>query len=232
MQTQLALENLKRNFNYLLGREVETKFEFDKNVDFLDLLSVDDLRQSANERNSSLNKQIKDKSISELDYEIINSAFYPRIAFKTGYSFSKQENDAGMVLMNQSTGFNFGLNASYNLFDGNKTSIQSQNAKVNMLINDIKYEDIKKQIDLNLVNNYDIYLRRKDILRLEEDNLKTSEANFERSKELFELGQITAIEFRDAQINLMNSRNRINEAKYSAKIAETELLLLSGSYLK
>ncbi|MFC2130922.1 TolC family protein [Bacteroidota bacterium] len=231
LQTKLAYKNMTRNLNYILGRNITNDFELNEAVGFSEYLDFDELKSGTFDNNTSINKSIWERKISELDYEMINSMYYPRVIFQTGYSFLRNESGGGFMTLSQSNGFNIGMNASWNLFDGNKTSIQSQNAEVNMMINDIKYDDIKKQIELNLLNAYDTYTRRRELLNLEESNLKTSEENFNRSKELYQLGQLTSIEFRDSQVNLMNAKKRINEAEYSAKIAETELLLISGTFL-
>jgi len=42
---------------------------------------------------------------------------------------------------------------------------------------------------------------------------------------------VTSIEFRQAQLNLLNAELSRNQAKYQAKIAELNLLLLSGELL-
>ncbi|HCO83238.1 MAG TPA: transporter, partial [Arenibacter sp.] len=50
-------------------------------------------------------------------------------------------------------------------------------------------------------------------------------------KEQFQLGRITSIEFRQAQINLLNAQTNKNLAKYDAKLAELQLLQLTGQLL-
>lgn len=69
------------------------------------------------------------------------------------------------------------------------------------------------------------------VLKIQEDNIVTSQNNFDRTLEKFKLGQINSIEFRQAQLNLINAELSKNQAKYQAKIAELELLRLSGELL-
>ena len=49
-------------------------------------------------------------------------------------------------------------------------------------------------------------------------NVNTNQDNFERSENQFQLGQITSVEFRQAQINLQNAQTSYNLAKYDAKL--------------
>ena len=69
------------------------------------------------------------------------------------------------------------------------------------------------------------------ILEAQNQNVITSQNNFDRTQERFTLGQITSIEFRLAQINLLNSKTAVNNAKYDAKLIELELLQLTGEIL-
>ena len=55
--------------------------------------------------------------------------------------------------------------------------------------------------------------------------------NFDRTQEKYRLGQVTSIEFRQAQINLINSKTAANNAKFDAKLIELLLLQLSGDIL-
>jgi outer membrane protein TolC len=45
------------------------------------------------------------------------------------------------------------------------------------------------------------------------------------------LGQITSIDFRQAQVNLINAELSVSSAKYTAKNAELQLLQLAGTLL-
>ena len=67
--------------------------------------------------------------------------------------------------------------------------------------------------------------------RLQEQNVKTATDNFLRSSERYKLGQISSVELRQAQLNLLNSKTSKNQAKYNAKLAELQLLQLTGQLL-
>jgi len=80
----------------------------------------------------------------------------------------------------------------------------------------------------NARGNYENAL---DIYRMQEQNVITNQDNFNRSEERFKLGQITSIEFRQAQVNLLNAVTTENLAKYDAKLAEYQLLQLAGQLM-
>ncbi|MFT5257991.1 MAG: outer membrane protein, partial [Arenicella sp.] len=69
------------------------------------------------------------------------------------------------------------------------------------------------------------------ILKAQEKNVQTTQNNFDRTQEKYKLGQVTSLEFRQAQINLINSKTAGNNAKFDAKLIELQLLRLSGDIL-
>ncbi len=232
MQMKLAFENMIRNLNFMMGEDINADIKLNSEAKFRDLPDFENLKKIAFEKNSSLNQALKEKRISELDYKAATALYYPRINFKTSYSYTKQENDAGFMISNMNKGVSAGISANWNLYDGNRSNIATQNASVAAAMKELRYKQVKEQIELNLVNAYENYEQRLEIYEMEKENIKTAEANFERAESLFKLGQLTSIDFRQAQLGLVRAENRLNDAKYSAKVAESELLLLAGIYFE
>ena len=86
-------------------------------------------------------------------------------------------------------------------------------------------------IERNFNNAWDDYQNKLTIFQVQENNIITSTNNFNRTQEKYKLGQANSIEFRQAQLNLINSELNRNQAKYAAKIAELTVLQLSGELL-
>ena len=89
-------------------------------------------------------------------------------------------------------------------------------------------EEAKLFLETDIINAYEAYQNSRYVLELEERNLVVAELNFSRTEELFNLGQVTNTQFREAQLNLIRAKNNISSAQYSAKLDEIELLRLSG----
>ena len=58
--------------------------------------------------------------------------------------------------------------------------------------------------------------------------MATAQDNFKRSETSFSLGQISSVEFRQAQLNLLNAEQALSKSKYDAKNAEFQVLALMG----
>ena len=81
---------------------------------------------------------------------------------------------------------------------------------------------------LNALQNYK---NTKEIFEIQKKQVETATYNFDRSKSQYQLGSITAIEFRQAQINLANAKNQRAIAKFQAKLSELQLIRLTGELL-
>jgi outer membrane protein TolC len=92
-------------------------------------------------------------------------------------------------------------------------------------------EQIELEVARDIANALAIYENRLNIFYIQQQNVLTNQNNFERSREQFQLGRITSIEFRQAQINLLNAQTTKNLAKYDAKLSELQLLQLTGQLL-
>jgi len=88
-------------------------------------------------------------------------------------------------------------------------------------------ENLKMEFD-NAWANYENSLL---IYKTQVKNLEISQLNFDRSNERFKVGQINSVDFRQAQVNLLNSETVLTSSKFQVKQAEIQLLLLSGQIL-
>jgi outer membrane protein TolC len=66
------------------------------------------------------------------------------------------------------------------------------------------------------------------VVSAQERNLSANQNNFERTTEKFRLGQVTSLDFRVAQQNLLQAEINLIEARYNAKIAELAIYQLVG----
>jgi len=226
-------KNAKRNLNLLLGRDITISFAIDTTVVFLDKLDEDDVLQSSEKENvtSLLNQQ--NVVLSDLDIKINKAKFLPKINGSASYSWSESINPpTGFALENEAYGLNLGLNLSWNVFDGGKSKTKTQTAKINKENHEIELYRAKEELKTDVYNAYEDYTNKRFTLKAENNNVATNKLNFSRTQKQFDLGQISAVDFRQAQINLFNALNNRAKAKYDLKIAEINLLQLSGKLIQ
>ncbi len=226
------LANAKRDLNLLIGKDVLTNFKVETDVLFLTDLEKNKLLADAQANNVSLLKAESNIEIGKYDLKIANSAWLPLINFSSTYGLNTINNDINYQFLEQkSNNLAAGLSLAWNIFDGGATKIKNQNAKISIENLNIQREELVQELKRNMLNAWEVYQNNLFIVNAEQTNLATNERNFERSEELFKLGQLTSLQFRQAQVNLLNAQTNLNKATYEAKIAELVLLQLSGNLL-
>ena len=226
------LINAKRGLNIILGIEKETNYVVETEVDFIELMNFEELEQKTIANNTLLNQNKQNIAITEFNIKISKANYLPSLGLNTSYGWNKSENPATSFLAGStSNGLNAGLIMSWNLFDGGSTKTRVANAKITLDNQKILLEQQKINIQNNLKNTWGNYQNQLFILKAQEKNVLTTQNNFDRTQERFKLGQVTSIEFRQAQINLINSKTALNNVKFDAKLIELQLLQLSGDIM-
>lgn len=226
------LKNAKRDLNVVLGNAINVDFNVDTNINFTLQFQKDSLFQKAKQRNVALLQTNKNIEISQLDIKSGKSAYLPRIGLVGTYGWNQNNNNAAaFVTVSTNVGLSGGLNLSWNLFDGGSTITRVKNAKVNLETQQLQKENILIGIERDFNNTWDDYQNKLNIYNIQESNILTSQSNFARTQEQFKIGQVDSIEFRQAQLNLLNAELSRNQAKYQAKLAELQVLQLSGELL-
>ncbi|WP_322965339.1 TolC family protein [Psychroflexus curvus] len=228
------LENTRRDLMLILNTEFENDFKVDTLVNFIPELLISKYIEKAEENNVSLLKVERNLTISDYDIKISRAGYFPQVDLFGSYGWNRNISPESPFFPGSTQtleGVSAGVSLSWDLFDGGQTAVRVQNAKVDYKTQEVLKDQIKFQVKRDISNAFNNYKNRLYIYELQEQNVITNTNNFERSKEQFSIGQITSIEFRQAQINLINAQTSRNLAKYDAKIAELQLLQLTGQLL-
>jgi len=170
---------------------------------------------------------------------VSKSGYLPIIGLNGSYGWNRNQNAPSAFLSGtifpgtnaSATSLSLGANLTWNLFDGGGTTVRVKNAKIAYENQELLKDQVELEVHRDIRNALAIYENRLNIYNIQEQNVVTNQNNFERSREQFQLGRITSIEFRQAQINLLNAQTNKNLAKYDAKLAELQLLQLTGQLL-
>lgn len=224
--------NSKRNLNIILGIQNGIAYNVETEVNFINLMSFEELSSKAKENNILLKQNEKNIAISKFNIKANKAGYLPKAGLTGSYGWNKSQNPATSFLAQlNSTGLNAGLNLSWNIFDGGATKTRVANAKIALENQEILKEQQLETIDNTIKNTYELYQNTLFILEAQKQNEITTQNNFDRTEERYRLGQVSSIEFRQAQINLLNTQNAVSNAKYDAKLIELELLQLTGDLL-
>ena len=226
------LKNTKRDLNVVLGTQLNENFIVETEMDFLFQLDKDDLLAKTKANNVMLLQANKNISISEIDIKSSKAQYLPTLGLIGSYGWNKSNNNAAsFVSAVTGDGLSAGLSLNWNIFDGGSTATQIKNSKIVLENQKLLKEELEMTIERDFNNAWDDYQNKLVIYNVQENNIKTSMDNFNRTEEKYKLGQATSLEFRQAQLNLRNAEISRNQAKYDAKIAELTVLQMSGELL-
>lgn len=234
LNTRQQLLNAKRDLNLLLNRELETTFSIDTTVTFINELELESFMAEVKNNNVRLLQAEKNLQISDYALKRTRGLLLPTVGLSGSYGWNRSENPASAFFpgtTGTSTSLNVGVNLRWNLFDGGSAYTSIRNSKIAVRNQELIKEQFMQEVYRDLANAKGDYDNALYIYQLQQQNVVTNRDNFERSGEQLKLGQISSLEFRQAQINLLNAQTTRNAAKYTAKAAEARLLQLVGQLL-
>jgi outer membrane protein TolC len=169
------------------------------------------------------------KKIAELQLKQIKAARYPTMRINTGYNFNESVASLGFVAQFQSRGFNYGFNATLNLFDGFAQNRNEKIAKIQIQNSKLSIDQQNLALNSQLSSSYQTYLTNLELIILEEKNEQIAKQNLNITLDKFRIGTITTLEFRTAQLNYVNAKVRFSNAQFQGKLSEIALKELAGT---
>lgn len=231
LNAQLQRGNAIRTLSKLMATELEAS----TTTETLELTvkdwSLDQLMQSAKANNAAVKNAALQNELAQKDYQIASSNAFPTLSVSGGYNYNKQLSEAGIVLSNTGLGWNGSVALSYPIFNGFKTKTAMQNQRISMEIRELEKQNQEFQLAMDLQNAWSTYEQSIEIATFEQKNLEAAALNLKRAQEIYNSGQISSTQFREAQIAFASSQVRISNAQISVKLNELELLRLSGQIL-
>lgn len=215
--------------NELLARDVNTAFSVADTIVIGNDLHYDVLSQQAKELNPTLQSAIISHRIAELELKRVKGERYPTVSLSSAYTRSQSRTELGFSTRSKNNGFSYGISASMNLFNGFQQRRNERNAQFSMEAAEIAVDQVKQNIEAQLLAAYQTYLMNLELVRLEERNKEIAKQNMDITLEKFKLGSIAPLEFREAQRNFVDASARFSTSQYQAKLAEITLNQIAGT---
>jgi outer membrane protein TolC len=226
---QQRIDHAKVDLNIIMGRNVDTPFDVVRSIDIDTTLQYSELEQHLDAANPELLKAIQDNNIAYYEYKEEKANRYPSIALDVSYTYTNSDNEAGQLRASTFDGVNYGLTARWNIFDGNNTNRRVQNAKVQHETTMLALNELKLLVKGDLLKAFIRYQNSIEVVALERLNLEVAKENEAIALERFRLGASDFLVLREAQRNQVDANGRFLDAMFSTKLAEIELLRLSGN---
>lgn len=230
LQNQNEIEKLRASLNYLIGKDQTNSFLAEGDLNDLEQLNLDDLRNSAIEQNTNILMNKASIAIREQERKEVLSNFYPQLNFYSQYAFARSESQVGVLNSNRSLGPGIGLSLSWNILNNLSTYTNLKNSKLYTENANLELENQKIFISSELQKSFDTYLWTVKNLELEQNNIDQAGFNFDIAKNAYENGSITDLELREFQFSVIQSKSRYLQAQLQQKTAELNIRLISGDF--
>ncbi|MBK9762766.1 MAG: TolC family protein [Flavobacteriales bacterium] len=224
-------ERSARDLAVLLGRDPDAQVVVSHRVEYARTLSVDQLLSEAMQGNVQLRSAVAQVRAAEVDQRIAKALRWPRLDLSANYGVSDQNNGVGLVLGTYTQGFNGGLTLSVPIFDGGRINTQTKTAQLRAESAVLAEEQARLQVERDVRNAFTTWSSQREVLRIQDAAVKTAQLNLDRTKDLFQAGQLTGLQFRQAQLDLANAARQAVVSGFDTKVAELTLLRASGGLL-
>lgn len=219
----------KVRLNELMARDLTIDFVVEDSIPIYSRLLLSELQTSAGQQNPSLQAAIINQRIASLNLKEIRADRYPQLTLNSGYNFTNSQSPLGFARSSTGRGFNYGVSASINIFNG---FLQRRNEKIAAIEIDnsvLEYERLEQNLNAQLASQYQTYITNLQLVELESHNVTVAKQTLDITLEKLKYGTLTPLEFREAQSNYIEALARHTDARYQAKISEVSLREIAGS---
>jgi len=230
---QLRVKNAYLILNLLLGEPPEVKFALVDSFQVeIQYYQMDDLMNKMLASNRTLINQFVNQEILKKDVSIAKSNMWPTLSMNAGADYTQgwydwEKHDKNTYLFDYYANFTL----SFNLFNGGNTRRAIERAEITEKIGQIEIKQATQTLENLLVNQFDLYQIRQQLLNVANVNLESAELNMQIATEKYRNGTINSFNYRDVQLIFLNaSSNKLN-AIYDLIDSQVELLRLTGGII-
>lgn len=230
IENNIALS--KNDLNNQLARDPQTIFQIVPIVSAVSLPDRSELIVSVDTLNPQLLINKSQSLILVQQSKEINAQRLPTVSLNTGANLNNSNNSAGFTLQNTTYGPSAGVTVAIPIFQG---GVVKQQLKVNEVLQKsqaVNFKVLKNNLLTALANAYNNFENAKRQFELEQENLEVIRENNEIAMERFKKASITTVEFRQTQLDYVESQTRMINAQFQMKQAEADVLLIMGKLVE
>jgi outer membrane protein TolC len=191
-------------------------------------IRLSDFVSKLDSQNYDLLRAQREREVLLQEHQIINSARLPVVSLNSTTSFNRTMASAGLFLTNQTYGPNLGVSVGIPIYNSNITKTQLRVNETQQKQQTLVTEQLRDQLQRDLFIAFREYQDALRTLEKEQLNVKAAEENNFIATERFKKLQGNSIELRQAQLSLVDAKDKLINAEFRAKVAETTIELISG----
>ena len=204
--------------------------------------TLNDCIEYALEKNIQLQQDKISLEESDVDVKTAKAALFPSLSFSTGHNVTNrpyQENSSTVsgteiISSNNKTTYsgNYGLNAQWTVWNGNKRMNTIKQRKMNREIAGPTVAETENSLQEQIAQVFIQILYADESVKINENTLQVSRATYERGVELFNEGSISKADLAQLEAQVSNDQYQLVTAQSSLrdyKLQLKQLLELDGT---
>lgn len=236
LQQEALIAQLKADLNSIAGGQLPELYEVSDTIMLNLNLTIEEILEGIEATNPVLIAQRQTIEAAKYTFKASKGDRLPIISFTSAYNLNRNESNQAQnqfsPIATRTNGFNYGLTGTWFLVNNLTITNNIQKNRILVQRQELIYEQLKT-LSINAVRSaYANYDNARKILLIEEENAQLSRENVSILLETFKRGATTFIELRTAQLSMVDAYNRLTNARYTAKVSETELLRQKGALLR
>jgi outer membrane protein TolC len=228
VQQQLLTDNAFVTLNSLMNIDLDAQIALCDTIVPNEALSLADLERLAEENNSQILAARSGGRLSELDLRVARSGRYPTLDFNSGYRLNRSSNSSAPPSYTNLNGFSWGFTASMKIFGGMETGRKIRNARLGVERSELLYDQTRQQVMADIRTQFNTYRKNMAMISFVSESADVAMLNLEAAVEMYRLGSMSGVEFREIQRSYMQAEERKLDAILQTKATEIDLLYLSG----
>jgi len=234
LNRELNVITARKDLNILLGQDTDTQVEVVKEIAVKPLgLELTDILNLTMEKNSELKIAEQNKKIADREAGSRYSPFIPRLSLNAGYGYTDRTITSDLPslsndIITEKYDATIGLNLSFNLFSGGRDKIAWQNARLDSKNRQLALEDTRNRLAGLAREVYETFVKQLQLIGLEQQNQQTAQRNLELIEERYQVGAASSLEFRDAQVSLLDAQTSLIAARFKSRLTRIQIEQLIG----
>lgn len=183
------------------------------------------------QQNISVRKNRISAESSSIDVKTAKAALFPSLSFSTSQNYVNRPLAEDNSQKENSYNGNYGLNASWTVYNGGRNLKTIEQQKLNSRIAELTVSESENDIQTSITQIYVQVLYAAESVKINESTLKVSEAQRDRAKELLAAGSIAQSDYAQLESQCSTDKYQLVTAQAALqnyKLQLKQLLELDG----
>jgi len=214
----------RKKLNLLLGRDPLTPIAVKSEVNInRNLPELNEIIQTAMQHQPLLKKNLMDLQARSLTVRMAKGLNFPRVSLYLNYNRFHENAIKVYSDYDQNYQLSYGLNVSFNLFNGFSDYADIQKAEIGRKMAMEAVENYKRTLKSEIHKTYMNYKSTLEMIKINKENLEAAKEELRLAEERYQIGAGTALDVRDSQVNLTRAEETLVSIEYQAQLLLAEL---------